>query len=404
MGTGIYLVRDDGQLLEMTEQPYGSETLLQELLEAHPNLLDGDGGDHPASSGWLAIMREATSLEDERNDRWSLDRVFLDREGVPTLVEVDCSGEGRVHQAAIGQLLAYAASMSTYWPVDALVAQFEANCRDTDRDPEQVFEVFFGSDEPEEVFWQQVKTNLQAGRLRLVIVADEVSSELRRMVEFLNEQMDPAEVIALEIKQYVSEDGLKTLVPRSIGRTAEANKKKLPTTLERRRWDENSFFAEFGLRHGEEEADIARQIYDWCQNRSELTVHWRTGETYGGFVVEMADPYDAFHELFKLGIDGGLEIVSGTYAHWEPFRAPGDWDELRQRYSSIGLALPPDPEERRSPNFSLSTLRDQTALWKVFDTFEWAIEWAIDWARRFEDDGGRSKRSSRSDSPRSLSW
>jgi hypothetical protein len=37
--------------------------------------------------------------------------------------------------------------------------------------------------------------------------------------------MDPAEVLAVEIKQYVWQ-GMKTLVPRVMGQTAEAETKK----------------------------------------------------------------------------------------------------------------------------------------------------------------------------------
>jgi len=34
---GIYLIRDGGELVEMTEQPYGTEELLQKLLADYPN-------------------------------------------------------------------------------------------------------------------------------------------------------------------------------------------------------------------------------------------------------------------------------------------------------------------------------------------------------------------------------
>ena len=42
MGTGMYVIRDGGELIEMTEQPYDSEALLQSLLAQYPNLLAGD--------------------------------------------------------------------------------------------------------------------------------------------------------------------------------------------------------------------------------------------------------------------------------------------------------------------------------------------------------------------------
>jgi hypothetical protein len=71
-------------------------------------------------------------------------------------------------------------------------------------------------------------------------VADEIPTELRRVVEFLNGEMTPAEVIGIEIKQYVGE-GMKTLVPRVVGATAEAQQRKGHTSSARR-WDEKSFF------------------------------------------------------------------------------------------------------------------------------------------------------------------
>ena len=70
-----------------------------------------------------------------------------------------------------------------------------------------------GPDADTDVYWEQAGANLKAGRIRLVFVADEIPRELRRVVEFLNEQM-AAEVIAIEVKQYVGPDGLRTLVPR----------------------------------------------------------------------------------------------------------------------------------------------------------------------------------------------
>jgi hypothetical protein len=90
-----------------------------------------------------------------------------------------------------------------------------------------------------EQFWQKAKTNLQAGRVRMVFVADEIPSELQRIVEFLNGQMDPAEVLAVEIKQYVGR-GLQTLVPRVLGQTVEAIIKK--TGRQINKWDKASFF------------------------------------------------------------------------------------------------------------------------------------------------------------------
>src|SRR5262245_15939078 len=224
MSSGIYLIQRDGQLLEMTEEPYNSEDLLQELLAKYPNLLAGDQINATAPRRWLLVAREhGLPSEDEGSDRWSLDHLFLDQDAIPTLVEVKRSSDSRIRREVVGQMLDYAANAVAYLPVETIRARFEALCKD--RDPSEVIAQFLGETTAPEEFWQRVKTNLQAGRIRLLFVADEIPAELRRVVEFLNGQMDPAEVLAVEVKQYTGR-GLQALVPRVIGQTAEAEGKK----------------------------------------------------------------------------------------------------------------------------------------------------------------------------------
>ena len=47
-----------------------------------------------------------------------------------------------------------------------------------------------------------METNLSVGRIRLLFVADALPAELVRIIEFLNEQMNPAEVLGVELRQY----------------------------------------------------------------------------------------------------------------------------------------------------------------------------------------------------------
>jgi uncharacterized DUF497 family protein len=376
MGGGIYLIQDDDRLVEMTEQPYNSEDQLQELLETYPNLIAGDQIDRATPRRWLLISRDVSLFsEEESAGRWSLDHLFLDQNAIPTLVEVKRTRNAENRQKIVGQILDYAANAVVYWPIESIIALFEANCREQNRDPEQIFEEFLGAEANEDRFWQKVKTNLQAGKFRLVFAADEISSEMRRIVEFLNEQMDPVEVLALEIKQYVSQDGLKTLVPRIIGQTAEAQQKKSSATRERRRWDNVSFFAELKSRRGEDEAEMASLIHDWVRSQDdEVEVHWGTGDTYGGFAAQLNQRGRKPHQLFTVDISGRLEISSHNYGSQSPFDEEDKWLELRSKLSSIGLSLPISPTERRSPSLPLSTLQDEAALNLVLETFDWIVE------------------------------
>ncbi|MBP0018694.1 MAG: hypothetical protein J7647_14255 [Cyanobacteria bacterium SBLK] len=374
MSGGIYLIQGNDRLVAMNERPYDSETLLQDLLDKYPNLLGLERPDDRAGQDWLIVKRTGSvPTEDARIERWSLNHLFLDRQGIPSLVEVQPDDEYDLRKETIGQMLNYAANASVYWPVESILEQFEINCRHQNRDPERVFEDFLGAGADEREFWQRVKTNLQAGKIRLIFVADRIPPEVQRVVEFLNKQMDPAEVLAVEIKQYISpENGMKTLVSRSIGQTVEARQKKSSTTRERRRWDEHSFFAEYRARFGEDEAGLVREIYDWSDRLPHLQLQWATGDTYGGFGARFAAE-NGLTELFFVGIDGSIQIASDAYAALSPFNREDEWHELRNRLSSIGLALPTDPGEKRLPNIQLSTLPNEEALRPVLNTFDWIV-------------------------------
>ena len=217
------MIKDDNELVEMEEKEYEKELILQKLIADYPNLLAGEQMDSENPRKWLLVSREmGIALEDEGARFLSLDHLFLDQDGIPTLVEVKRSSDTRLRREVVGQMLDYAANAVVYLPPEEIREKIEAEYYDL-----ALEENFLENGMNEERFWQNVKTNLQAGKVRMVFVADEIPNELKRIIEFLNEQMDPAEVLAVEIKQYVDNDNkIKTLVPRVIGQTSEAQMKK----------------------------------------------------------------------------------------------------------------------------------------------------------------------------------
>ncbi len=210
----------------MVEQPYEAEAVLQRLLADYPNLLAGDQDDEPRRR-WLLVQRElGIAGEEDGSDRWSIDHLFLDQDGVPTLVEVKRSSDTRLRREVVGQLLDYAANASAFWSVEKIRAAFETRLGDPSEAAASLETLLGGEEDPERV-WTSVGVNLKAGKLRLIFVADEIPSELRRIVEFLNEQMNRTEVLALEVRQYVEQGGTRlTLVPRLIGETQAARQAK----------------------------------------------------------------------------------------------------------------------------------------------------------------------------------
>ena len=273
---GVYLLQENGDLVEMIEQPYDSEALLQRLLCDHPSLLAGNQIDPDSPRKWLLISREC-GIPGEHNgsDRWAVDHLFIDQDGIPTLVEVKRSSDTRIRREVVGQMLDYASNSILHWPIETLQARFIAQCEIDKQNPVERLTTFLGEEQTLEGFWQTVKTNLQAGRIRLLFVADQVPSELRRIVEFLNSQMDPAEVLAIEVRQYVGQ-GLKTLVPRVMGQTAESEQKK------GRLWDLDTFLHTLNKNCGKDTAKLAQRLHDWS-HAALGDVHFGHGAQRGSF-------------------------------------------------------------------------------------------------------------------------
>ncbi len=88
MSQEIFLLTQGGDLVSLRERGYVSEERLQLLLARHPQLLPGEQVSPDAPRRWLLVSREVgIPSEAEGGNRWSIDHLFLDQDGIPTLVD-----------------------------------------------------------------------------------------------------------------------------------------------------------------------------------------------------------------------------------------------------------------------------------------------------------------------------
>jgi len=125
MPGSIFVLHDDGTLIEMPETPYDSEALLQRLLADYSNLLVGDQIDPAQPRRWLLVSREMRVSGDQGADRGSLDHLFLDQDAIPTLVEVKRSENSQIRREVVGQMLDYAANGVAFWSVEEIRSRYE---------------------------------------------------------------------------------------------------------------------------------------------------------------------------------------------------------------------------------------------------------------------------------------
>jgi hypothetical protein len=315
MDGGIYF-DNDGELIEMTEDLYDREALLQRDLADFPKLLAGDQMDVANPRRWMLIAREA-SVPDKKggNERWSADHLFVDQDAIPTIVEVKRSTDTRGRREVAGQMLDYVSHATLYWEAEGLRDTFRDTCEDRDVSSDQVLAEFLEDDQDEiDGFWNRVEANLRSGNVRLLFVADEIPSELKRIVEFLNEQMATAEVLAVEVTPYTSGDQT-AYVPRLYGQTEEARQSKQSTT--RPDHDEDDFLEDVALKEQEgtlaPEAAIAlRDLYDFVCTEADS---YDFGGTANVSVTARWEALGGSSGMFTLNSKGEVVFWQPAYLH-----------------------------------------------------------------------------------------
>lgn len=371
MAQGIFIIQKDGSLVELSKHPYESEALLQKLLAQYPNLLCGDNVGQESPTRWLLVKREMGIPDNiEAGDRWSLDHLFLDTKGIPTLVEVKRSSDSRIRREVVAQMLDYAANAIIHWPIDRIQREFETTVEQQGEDSAVVLQKFLGPDADPDSFWQIVKTNLQAGRIRLVFVADEIPPELRHIVEFLNAQMDPAEVLAIEVQQYTG-DGITTLVPHVLGQSLNAEWRK-KSSSDKHQWDKDSFFTVFENRNNKKELNLALKLYSWAEINN-LRMTWGSGAQAGSF-FPMYDYDGKTYYTFCLWSgpkNPYIQLQFGTMKG--EFESMGFRRELAHRIQKATGVRITDEYLKKYPGIKLSQLTEQT-MEEFIKVFDWYLE------------------------------
>ncbi len=365
----------DGKLVEMVEKEYDSEAVLQELLADFPTLMVGNQINPTAPRRWLLVKREI-GIPDapDASDRWALDHLFLDQDGIPTLVEVKRSTDTRIRREVVGQLLDYASNAVVHWPLEKLKTDYKNTCLMRAIDHSEHLSAFLHDGLEQEDYWQKVKTNLQAGKVRLLFIADVIPSELQRIIEFLNEQMDPAEVLGIEIKQFIGNDKsnpLTSLVPRVIGQTAVAEKRK-GAVREKRNWNQDLFLLDLAKRRGANQANTAKKTLDWAMTKS-VRLWWGSGKQDGS-VYFLVDQNEETRYLFAIWSSGKIEFPFPSMARSLPFADAKMRIQLLDRINTIqGVALNKESIEKY-PRIDLETICSPNSFSQFIEIAEWAIE------------------------------
>ena len=242
MSNNLYYVKD-GMAVEMSEQPYGQEKVLQDLIAQNPNILLRSS--EPGGAKLFLVAQEFTIAEgSDSTNSYAIDHLMVDQDGTPVLVEVKRSSDTRSRREVVAQMLDYASRAST-WDVGKLRGHFLCNN-----------DGMAGTEYDSDDFWGRVANSLKAERLRLVFAADLIPDTLKTLIEFLNRNLTDIEVYGVEVRQYQAQDA--TLLTSSIigGGSADSRRASL-RSLE---WDADAFSSYLLDRDRKDAVEVAQEL------------------------------------------------------------------------------------------------------------------------------------------------
>lgn len=361
------LVRDSQGNVRTLTEGFSNEEELRTFLERHADLipLEELGGE---TTPLLCIGREVAVASGAQ------DLLYIDQLGVLTIVETKLGRNRQARREVVGQILEYAAQLSTWTaaeverqatmflgrPFQEVLADLSTAWRGTET-----------STFSYEDFLRSVEANIQTGRIRLIIATDDPPQSLVRTVEFINRSTQNLELYLLQLKKFSDPDvGQVLFVPTVLGRANAPNAARAGAG-----WTADGFFRQALQKAPREAIVLMEQLLDFSEREHALV--WGKGLRQATFSFVPAGSTRRIPALFSVYSHGVVFIDFSTLARSNP--------SLPARYRDLLRSVGTLPEE---------VIRTET--WKSFDVRLLMPDEAFDRftaavrtiAREFTDAGG----------------
>lgn len=260
------LIIDGENIKTLDKAKFNLESELQDYLEKHPSIIPLDEiVENPPQL--ICIRREVTVPSG------AIDLLYVDSEGLITIVEMKLIKNPEIRRTVIGQVVEYASYVSQ-WTTDYIYEIAVAYLKQTLTETMKGYEGEF----PEDDFKHNIEDNLQNGKMRLIIAADELDEPLRATVTFLNSHSN-FDILLLQVSSFEESKTKKVTIPKLFGYATKSGKPRPP----KKQWDLDQFLADAENRCSEEKVIVLRKLIEFTTAHSEGGIHWGQGSTYGTF-------------------------------------------------------------------------------------------------------------------------
>lgn len=281
---------------------FTEEGKLQDYLEEYPSLIPM-AEIMEGASDLLCIGREVGVPSG------AIDLLFIDRDGLLTIVETKLVKNPEIRREVIGQIVEYASYISQ-WTADDLYRIANEYFSKSDKVPsdykgstlDRVMEKLGGDEFSDEDFRSNIWQNLKDGKMRLIIAVDELIEPLRVTVTFLN-SYSKFDILLLQVSSFEESKSRKVLIPSLFGY------KPSPPSPVRKKWDEERFFTDTKEKCEGFMVDAITKLYKFTKSNAN-EISWGTGAFTGSFTFRKLK-HKTLISVFAVYSNGDIQLNFG---------------------------------------------------------------------------------------------
>jgi len=297
-----------GSLKLISKQSYRNKEIggfgeksLQDLLIDFPELIPSDYINPEEPPIFIVVRNEAGVTAG------SMDILLLDQYAVPTIVETKLIDNREIRRSVLAQGIEYLSHLQTEWSGDRFLEEAKEYWAKKEKAFEQIVQEKWGK-EFDSLYLSQLQSNIDTANMRLIIAADSIPSELRRMIEFLN-NTSKFEILGLEVALYSDEKDPenKYLIPALLGASEQARGRKIIT---RSQWSKARFFEVVEESLLPEIKEKINNLYNFAKELTDRKPDWGTGKETGSFTVKL-DIDNHLYSILSVYTDGNISINIG---------------------------------------------------------------------------------------------
>ena len=277
------------------------EKSLQDLLIDFPELIPSDYI-NPEEPPIFVVVRSEAGVT-----AGSMDILLLDQYAVPTVVETKLIDNREIRRSVLAQGIEYLSHLQTEWSGDRFLEEAKEYWAKKEKAFEQLVQEKWGK-EFDSLYLSQLQSNIDTANMRLIIAADSIPSELRKMIEFLN-NTSKFEILGLEVALYSDEKDPenKYLIPTLLGASEQARGRKIIT---RSQWSKARFFEVVEESLLPEIKEKINNLYNFAKELTDRKPDWGTGKETGSFTVKL-DIDNHLYSILSVYTDGNISINIG---------------------------------------------------------------------------------------------